>query len=530
MTLPCVPFRVDVFTDDFPGETTWELKDKCNNDQVVISRCTFPEENTQYSDEYCVPPGGYEYVIYDSFGDGFCIEDDGTPVCSGNYEVYYDGNLEKSGGNNAFSFESASFGDCPDTVAPSQTFSPTPSPSGTWKPSGDPRPTVCPEPTDAPTLTPSSQPTPPPTPTPSRALIQALFENDCDDCYPAVAMHGDTAVVTRDLIDIRFFSTSNSSFELKTTINLDYDPYLTAVHGNTTVITSRSEDNYTGAMYVYEMAPSTGSWSQVARIQPADIVEGARFGRTVDVDGDVIVVGAPDDGEEYAGSAYVYRRVGGTWSSEAKLTPNDASYSFGSTAYAFGYSVAARGNLIVVGDPDYGEDEVEGEILIYEFDPSSNSWDRVGAVIGDCDYGFGSHVRLTDDGNLLARCGDGRFDDAGSIYYFDRLQVGYALGQIISYPGGAYWTAVSGNTLVVSEYFERGRSNVVHFYVRRSDGTWEEVNVIDDPALDEDFGEDLATTGGGDSLVASERNVYLVRDYTAPPPSGEPTYAPTFVS
>merc|ERR1739844_174156 len=85
-------------TDDYPGETSWDIVDADGN--VIESRDVFPFQNTLHVDTFCLPYtaacGGYDYTftIYDSYGDGICCG-----YGSGNYDVTFDGVLIASGGD-----------------------------------------------------------------------------------------------------------------------------------------------------------------------------------------------------------------------------------------------------------------------------------------------------------------------------------------------------------------------------------------------------------------------------------------------
>jgi hypothetical protein len=73
---------------------------------------------------------------------------------------------------------------------------------------------------------------------------------------------------------------------------------------------------------------------------------GGAFGRTLDLDGDVLVVGAlrADGDAPDAGAAYVYRRLQGAWHLEDRLVARD-----GATNDMFGHWVAHDRGLIVSG-------------------------------------------------------------------------------------------------------------------------------------------------------------------------------------
>ena len=86
------------------------------------------------------------------------------------------------------------------------------------------------------------------------------------------------------------------------------------------------------------------SWSEMAMVAPADDVVGTGYGESVDIVGDLMVVGAPREG---AGAVYVYRRVDGEWTSEQRLTREEGAEA----GDRFGAAVATNGQDIVVGAP-----------------------------------------------------------------------------------------------------------------------------------------------------------------------------------
>lgn len=105
--------------------------------------------------------------------------------------------------------------------------------------------------------------------------------------------------------------------------------------------------NTDGAIYVYRW---TGSgWAQEQKI-PGPTVSGTatEFGRAVAISGDTIVVGARSDDQTAtdAGAAFVYSRVGGLWTFQAKLLAGD-----GAASDFFGEGVAIDGDTIVVSAP-----------------------------------------------------------------------------------------------------------------------------------------------------------------------------------
>jgi uncharacterized membrane protein len=155
----------------------------------------------------------------------------------------------------------------------------------------------------------------------------------------------------------------------------------TGVNGN------QADHNAMNAGAVYTFQRTNGTWAQQAYIKASNTRATDEFGWAVSVFGDTLLVGArqesnsatgidanpTDGGASASGAAYVFARVGATWSQRAYLKasntgPNDQ----------FGYSVAASGDTLVVGaqqesssatgfDGDQSKDDAGQAGAIYVF-------------------------------------------------------------------------------------------------------------------------------------------------------------------
>jgi hypothetical protein len=148
----------------------------------------------------------------------------------------------------------------------------------------------------------------------------------------------------------------------------------------------------TGAVYVFES--SGGVWSEAAKLFDRDGVCSDLFGEAVDLDGDTIVVGAPNafvTGPSNRGAAYVYRRVGEQWQLEQRLLPWGPDPNF------FGASVALDGDTLLVGAE---QEHVNGALrqgAAYVFRRDGTSWigeQRLVASDGHEDSHFGIAAAL----------------------------------------------------------------------------------------------------------------------------------------
>lgn len=173
-----------------------------------------------------------------------------------------------------------------------------------------------------------------------------------------------------------------------------------------------------GAVYVYQRTNRT--WSFEAKVISADRAAGDRFGisAAISADGSTLIAGAARDthaGGTQAGSVYVYTKVGGVWTQQAKLTASDATAS----AF-FGQSVAisADGNIAAIGAPQ----AVANQGCVYIFTRTGGVWSQqtrlLHANAGVSDQ-LGSSMSMDAAGETLAVSAHGTVD-GGAIIVFGR--------------------------------------------------------------------------------------------------------------
>ncbi|WP_244247563.1 FG-GAP repeat protein [Leptospira yasudae] len=112
----------------------------------------------------------------------------------------------------------------------------------------------------------------------------------------------------------------------------------TITNGPTASTDTSSMDS--GAAYVFRNV--SGSWIQEAYLKASNANSNDRFGISVSISGNTIVVGASLDGG--SGSAYVFQRTGTTWVQEAILKASNFD-----SGDLFGSDVAINQDVIVVG-------------------------------------------------------------------------------------------------------------------------------------------------------------------------------------
>ena len=138
-----------------------------------------------------------------------------------------------------------------------------------------------------------------------------------------------------------------------------------AISGNTIIVGAPNPTyELPGAAYVF-VKPSSGwlgNLMESAKLTPSDSESGDRFGASVAIHGDTVIVGASHPvfpSETYPGAAYVFVKPAGGWagtlSESAKLTASD-----GAAGDRFGSSAAVHGDTVVIGAP--GDDQSWGTV------------------------------------------------------------------------------------------------------------------------------------------------------------------------
>jgi hypothetical protein len=144
--------------------------------------------------------------------------------------------------------------------------------------------------------------------------------------------------------------------------------------GNCVLIGAPEENNEngdgSGSVYVFECDGT--NWTEQARLTTLDSAAFAKFGHSVLIKGDRIIVGAPEDDDNYkgrnSGSAYIFEKDGEDWKQRSKLTALDATFDD-----FFGTSVAIDGDYAVVGAPN-DDDKGQDSGSVYVFKCISSIW------------------------------------------------------------------------------------------------------------------------------------------------------------
>ena len=208
----------------------------------------------------------------------------------------------------------------------------------------------------------------------------------------------------------------------------DWFGYSVALDGDTAVVGSRFDDDNgeaSGSAFVY--VRSGGVWTEQAKLTASDGAAFDEFGISVAIDGDTAVVGAWEAGDTPIfgadnGWAYVFVRVGGVWTEQAKLIASDAEINEN-----FGISVAVSGDTVVVGSW-HDDDACPSDIFCrsgsaYVFTRSGAVWTQQAkltasdAAAGDQ---FGVSVAVDVDTAVVRALPCSSCAGTGSAYVFTR--------------------------------------------------------------------------------------------------------------
>jgi uncharacterized membrane protein len=245
------------------------------------------------------------------------------------------------------------------------------------------------------------------------------------------------------------------------------------------------------------------------------------FGAAVEVDGDMVVVGArfDDDLGTDAGAAYLYRLEPGApgepaaWEQVAKLTASDGGWTD-----AFGFAVAISGDHVAVGAPN--DDDAcpgdpfcnSGAVYIFERNAGGpDAWGEIAKIVpADTSAHdlFGRAVAL--DGDVLVVGGvqpAAATTEPGSTHVFRRTG-GATWDEItqLTPPDGiagdafGYAVAVEGDLVVVAaRHHDDGGADSGAAYVYEQaaldDWSFRAKLVASDPTTEDEFGHDVAVSG-----------------------------------
>jgi hypothetical protein len=236
--------------------------------------------------------------------------------------------------------------------------------------------------------------------------------------------------------------------------------YYVRLVGDTAIIGANWDDdngNKSGSAYVFTRTGT--NWTQQQKLLASDGQEGDRFGGSIAFLNDTAFIGAywDDDNGIDSGSMYVFTRTGTTWTQQTKLLPTD-----GAAGDSFGGDVSISGDTVLIGsggNDDNGNDSGSA----YVFTRVGTTWtqhQKLLASDGQEGDNFGSWgLSLDGDTALIGSNGDDDMGiNSGSAYVFTRIGTTWIQQQKITASDGAagdafgFAVALSGDSALIGAY------------------------------------------------------------------------------
>lgn len=145
------------------------------------------------------------------------------------------------------------------------------------------------------------------------------------------------------------------------------------VLGNLALVGAPGHSESRGAVFVLRLDAASGEWEIVAQLAGSAMEPGDRFGASIAINGDRVLIGAPGPHpavslvagppEVRTGSAYIFELAGGSWEEKARLVASDS-------AAAFGVAVLLDGPEAIVSAPAANQ----GAGAVYSFATGDGDW------------------------------------------------------------------------------------------------------------------------------------------------------------
>ncbi len=193
-----------------------------------------------------------------------------------------------------------------------------------------------------------------------------------------------------------------------------------AISGDTLVVGAVAEDgaddnteNNSGAAYVF--IKSNGTWVEQAYLRASNPSSGDQFGVSVGISGDTIIVGSRLEDTDIAnsGAVYVYTRTMNVWSFQTMLKASNLG-----TNDFFAFSIAIDSGTIIIGAyQEDGDDSSSSNNYgaAYVFTGAGNSWSQqTKLTAGNFEMGdnFGYSVSISGNTAVVGAFKEDGLDDA----------------------------------------------------------------------------------------------------------------------
>ena len=271
-----------------------------------------------------------------------------------------------------------------------------------------------------------------------------------------------------------------------------------ALDGSYLAISAPSANSEQGEVYVFNGFGST--WTQVQVLTASDGAPLHSFGKSIDLEADTMIVGAP--GNE---AVYVFRLLSGVWVEEQILVHPTAP----EVGDAFGTAVSLFGDEALVGAPFEDSDGADaGSAFLYT--RSGSVWTherRMGSDSPGAGDGFGHGVAIGSKYiGIGAPFDDDEAVDGGTIHYFTRTGTTWTSGGPLSStaapigPGDhtGEVVCVDTNIFIITQFngdLQGAESGGAQTYIERSGVFYGDVVFPSDTVAGDHLGASAAISG-----------------------------------
>ncbi|MDF4222185.1 DUF5011 domain-containing protein [Maribacter sp. M208] len=244
-----------------------------------------------------------------------------------------------------------------------------------------------------------------------------------------------------------------------------------------------SNGNDSGAAYIFEKS-SDGLFTETQKIVAGNASFGHRFGSSVAISANTVIVGSPgsnDDGNG-SGSAYIFEKgTDGNWVEQEKLTASNAASN-----NWFGQSVSISNNRVVVGSDENGVGR--GSAYLFEKD-TNGTWSELQILDSRPNAGydsFGGSVSISGDVAVVGARNDDEYGaHTGAAYFFG----GTLSNQAPRLEANASATVVENTTSIVLDI------NASHYKDTDGNGLVYSLTTLNNGGLDNDLFTLIGDTG-----------------------------------
>ena len=247
----------------------------------------------------------------------------------------------------------------------------------------------------------------------------------------------------------------------------------------------------TKVAYMYHWDAGTAQWEENQKLSGDDTVAEDLFGISVSLSGDWAIVGAPKadlPGKEDAGAAYLFHWTGTSWVQQQKLLASDAAASD-----LFGRSVAIDGDRVIIGAPSVDLPGMGDAGAAYVFHWDGWQWiehQKLISSIPESEWRLGWRVSLDGDHIAVGR------QSAGLTSLYHWYEPTWIEVDSAPFGGCQFGLSISGDNLIGGMHqMDDGRGRV---YLYHWDGVgWELEQSIEAPNASpgDRFGAQIAISG-----------------------------------